>query len=75
LLSRERQPVVVQHTGPSSFLPDGEGMFRFKTPADAARAFDSINADYEHQCRLARRLAEEYFDAETIVSTILERAL
>jgi hypothetical protein len=50
-------------------------MFRFETPADAARAFDSINADYEHQCRLARRLAEEYFDAETIVSTILERAL
>lgn len=69
------KPVVVQHTGPSSFLPDGEGMFRFKTLADAARAIDSINADYERQCRLARSLAEEYFDAEAVVSTMLERAL
>jgi glycosyltransferase involved in cell wall biosynthesis len=69
------KPVVVQHTGPSSFLPHGEGMFRYGTVAEAAQAIDSINADYERHCRLARRLAEEYFDAEAIVSGILERAL
>jgi hypothetical protein len=69
------KPVVVQHTGPSSFLPDGEGIFRFRTPADAAHAFEAINDDYERQCLLARGLAEEHFDAETIVSSILERAL
>jgi hypothetical protein len=50
-------------------------MFRFKTSADAARAFDSINADYENQCRLARRVAEAYFDAEVVVTKILEQAL
>ncbi|PYQ79677.1 MAG: hypothetical protein DMG01_08180 [Acidobacteria bacterium] len=33
------KPVVVQNTGPSSFLPDGEGMFRFSTAAEAADAF------------------------------------
>jgi hypothetical protein len=69
------KPVVVQDTGPSSFLPDGAGMFRFTTLADAARAFESINADYEHQCRLARGVAEEYFDANAVVSRLLERAL
>jgi hypothetical protein len=69
------KPVVVQHTGPSSFLPDGEGMFRVRTTAEAARAIDSINADYDNQCRRARRLAEEYFDAEVVVRTILEQAL
>jgi glycosyltransferase involved in cell wall biosynthesis len=69
------KPVVVQNTGPSSFLPDGEGMFRFHTLADAARAIDQINADYERQCGLARRLAEDHFDAEAVVSSILERAL
>jgi hypothetical protein len=69
------KPVVVQHTGPSTFLPDGEGMFRFETLADIPAAFDAINADYERQCRLARRLAEEHFDAETVVRGILERAL
>jgi hypothetical protein len=50
-------------------------MFRFRTVADAARALDSINADYERHCRLARSLAEEYFDAEVIVNGMLERAL
>jgi glycosyltransferase involved in cell wall biosynthesis len=69
------KPVVVQHTGPSTFLPDGEGIFRFRTVADAARAFDAINSDYERQCRLARRLAEEYFDADVVVKGILEQAL
>lgn len=69
------KPVVVQHTGPSSYLPDAEGMFRVRTVAEAARAFESINADYEHHCRLARRLAEERFDAEAVVGQILERAL
>jgi hypothetical protein len=69
------KPVVVQHTGPSSFLPDAEGMFRVRTVAEAARAFETINADYERQCRHARRLAEECFDAEAVVSGMLERAL
>ena len=69
------KPIVVQHTGPSAFLPDGEGMFRYRTPQDAARAFESINADYEGQCRLARRLAEEHFDAEVVLRGMLEQAL
>jgi hypothetical protein len=69
------KPVVVQHTGPSSFLPHGEGMFRYTTVAEAAQALDAINADYERQCRLARQLAEEYFDAEAVVGGMLERAL
>ena len=69
------KPVVVQHTGPSSFLPHGEGMFRYTTVAEAAEALDSINADYERQCRFARKLAEEYFDAEAVVAGMLERAL
>jgi hypothetical protein len=39
------------------------------------RAFDSINSDYEGHCRLARRLAEEHFDADVVVSGMLEQAL
>jgi len=69
------KPVVVQHTGPSAVLPDGEGMFRFRTVAEAARALEAVNEDYERQCRLARRLAEEHFDADVIVGGMLERTL
>jgi hypothetical protein len=69
------KPVVVQDTGSSSFLPNGEGMFRFTTLEQAIRAFETINADYERHCRAARQLAETYFDAKQIIGIILNRAL
>jgi hypothetical protein len=69
------KPVVAEYTGPSSYLPDDAGMFRVRTIADAVRAFEAINGDYERQCRLARRLAEEHFDAKAVTRRILERAL
>ena len=69
------KPVVVQDTGPSSFLPNGEGVFRFVTPLQATQAFDTINADYERHCRAARRLAETHFDAKQVIATILSHAL
>jgi hypothetical protein len=34
-----------------------------------------VESDYQRQCRLARRLAEEYFDACKVVESVLERAL
>jgi len=46
------KPVLVQDTGPSSFLPNGRGMFRFTTPEQASWALAAINED-EGQCRAA----------------------
>jgi hypothetical protein len=69
------KPAVVQHTGPSSYLPDGEGLFRFSTVQEAARALEAANSDYAAHCRAARELAETYFDATKIVTEILSCAL
>jgi hypothetical protein len=69
------KPAVVQHTGPSRILPDAEGLFRFRTPDEAARALAAVEVDYERHCRLARALAEEHFDARKVVGRLLERAL
>ena len=69
------KPAVVQDTGPISFLPNGEGLFRFKTAREAAEAFETINADYERHCRAARRIAEGFFNAKGVVGTILNEAL
>ena len=66
---------MVQHTGASRFLPDAEGLFRFRTLEEAARALCATQADYTRHCRLARALAEEYFDAHKVVGRVLERAL
>src|SRR6185437_5251404 len=69
------KPAVVQHTGPSSFLQDAEGLFRFRSLEDAARALNMVQSDYERQCMLARHLAEDYFDARKVVGSVLERAV
>jgi hypothetical protein len=69
------KPAVVQDTGPVSFLPDGEGVFRFRKPAEAAAAFEAINGDYERHCRIARQIAEACFDAKHVLQNVLSKAL
>ena len=69
------KPAVVQDTGPSAFLPNHEGLFRFSAPGEAADAFAKINADYERHSRAARRIAETFFDAKEIAKRILSHAL
>lgn len=69
------KPAVVEHTGPSADLPNGIGLFRFATIADAAAALDAVNTDYRRHCRAARELAEAYFEATAAARDILEAAL
>ena len=69
------RPAVVQHTGPSRFLPDAAGLFRFRDLDEASAALAAVEADYARHARLARQLAEEHFDAEAVAGRVLERAL
>jgi hypothetical protein len=69
------RPAVVEHTGASGILPDAEGLFRFRSPAEAAWALDAIEGDYEHHARAARALAEEHFDAVDVMRAVLRTAL
>jgi hypothetical protein len=69
------KPAVVQDTGPSSFLPDDGGLFRFSTASEAVEAFAAINEDYRKHCRKARFIAERYFDSKQIALEILGHAL
>jgi hypothetical protein len=69
------RPAVVQDTGPSRILPDAQGLFRFRSLDEAARALAAAEADYGRHCRLARALVEEHFDARRVVGRVLEQAL
>ena len=69
------KPAVVEHTGASAFLPDADGLFRFRNVDEAAAALEVIETDYERHCKQARALAEEYFDARRVAAGLLERAL
>jgi hypothetical protein len=65
------KPVVVQNTGPSACLVNGEGMFRFSSVDEAAAALEAINSDYERHCRAARDLAETHFDSRRVLENVL----
>lgn len=69
------KPAVVQHTGPSAYLPDGEGLFRFTTVDEAAAALEAVNANYERHCRAARDIAATWFDARLVLEGIMNATL
>ena len=69
------KPAVVQNTGPSGYLPNGQGLFRFSTLEEAAAALEAVNADYPRHSRAARALAEAHFDARKGIARILGVAL
>src|SRR5215470_375271 len=64
------RPVVTQFTGFEKYLPTGEGLLGFGDDAEAVDAIKRINADYPRHARAARDLAQEYFDAATLLDEI-----
>ncbi len=68
------RPVITQETGFSNFLPTGKGLFGFNNLDDILRAVDCIESDYEGNCRAARAIAAEYFAAEKVLASLMERA-
>lgn len=69
------RPVVVQDTGFSANLPCGAGLHAFRTKEQAIRGVTGLRDDYESECRAARALAEEHFDADRVLTQLLEQSL
>ena len=68
------KPVITQDTGFANILPVGRGLFAFRNMAEILEAIDAIESDCERHCRAAREIAEEYFAAETVFNSLLQRA-
>jgi hypothetical protein len=66
------RPVITQDTGFGIVLPTGEGLFAFNTMEDIITAFEAIHSDYDRHSRAARRIAEEYFRAETVLAKVIK---
>jgi hypothetical protein len=66
------RPVITQDTGFGDLLPTGEGLFAFNTLEEIVAAFEAIESDYERHARAARKIAEEYFRAETVLTRLLQ---
>jgi hypothetical protein len=68
------RPVITQETGFSKLYGGSQGLFGFKTMEDILVAVDAIQSDYEGNCRAARELAAEFFAAEKVVESLMQRA-
>jgi hypothetical protein len=67
------KPVVTQDTAFGNILPIGRGLFAFRNMEDILTAIDTIESNYEGHCRAAREIAEEYFAAEKVLGSLMER--
>jgi hypothetical protein len=68
------RPVITQETGFSRHLSSGKGLFGFATMEDIVHAIDAIESDYAGHCAAARDVAHEFFAAEKVVGSLMERA-
>ena len=68
------RPVVTQQTGFDNVLPTGRGLFGWLDADQIVAAFETIEGDYEGHCRAAREIAAEYFAAEAVLGSLMERA-
>jgi len=68
------RPVITQETGFTNFYGGGEGLFAFRSMEDIAAAAEAVRRDYARHSRAAAALAREYFEAEKVLSSLLERA-
>jgi hypothetical protein len=67
------RPAIVQETGFSEFIPTGEGLFAFETADDVLNAVDAIQKDYRRHSEAARRIAQEHFDSDKLLGSMLKR--
>ena len=69
------RPVLAQETGFSEWLHADGGVLPFASLQDAAAGVAEINRHYDHHCRMARQVAEEYFDSRKVLPELIERAM
>lgn len=67
------RPVITQDTGFGNIIPTGSGLFAFQTMDDILAAIDAIESDYERHRRAAFAIAADYFAAEKVIGSLMER--
>jgi len=68
------RPVITQETGFSAHYGNGYGLLNFSTLEEIVEAVHSIRADYAKHSRAALEIAREFFEAEKVLKSLLDRA-
>ena len=68
------RPVITQETGFTRYYGGDRGLFSFSTIEEIKEAESAIRLDYATHSRAAFEIACEYFEAEKVLRSLLERA-
>jgi hypothetical protein len=68
------RPVLHQDTGFTDWLPAGEGVLAFSDVGEVVECIKCLDMDYARHARAARRMAEEHFEAATVIARMLDDA-
>ena len=67
------RPVLLEETGWSAWLPEGEGLVAFRTPEEAAEKAREMEAHHVRHARGAERIARDHLDATVVLPGFLQR--
>lgn len=67
------KPVLAQDTGIKHLYPTGEGLLTFTNLEEALAGVEDISRNYERHARVARAIAEEYFDSDKVLTNLLAK--
>jgi hypothetical protein len=68
------RPVIIQETGFTKIYGGKAGLLSFRSLGEIIDAVKIINADYAKHSRAASALAREFFEAQKVLKSILDRA-
>jgi hypothetical protein len=66
--------VITQETGFTRYYGGKEGLLAFSSAAEIAEGVRAVNADYARHSKAAAEIAREFFEAETVLRSLLDRA-
>ena len=67
------KPVLAQDTGLKNLYPVGEGLLAFTTLEEALSGVEELSRDYARHARVARAIAEDYFDSDVVLRRLLSK--
>jgi len=67
------RPAVVQETGLSTWLPEGEGLLTWKSLEEAREAILRVERDYARHSAAARNIALDHLRGEKVLESLLSR--
>jgi hypothetical protein len=68
------RPVITQETGFTRIYGGKLGLLAFQTLGDIADAVKQISVDYARHSRAALAIAQEFFESEKVLKSLLDRA-